>query len=155
MRTRILAAPAAPKETPKVETPKTETAIEQTAPAQAEVSGIPDDIENLMKECHKAHTEKKKADAAYEKARKSLYKAMLKGELKKVVSGTHKLEAVVEHSKVTVINKETLESLVGHKAAQAVYTATKTAVIDKFGTEIAEQCAETVEGTENVTVKPL
>lgn len=153
-RTRIRVIPAVSDarkpEIPVPQEPQTPAKGQDEAPAVDLAQ-----IEKLMSECSKAHKEQKKANAAYEKARKALYSAMLDAKLKQHVSQQLQLEAVVEHSKVTVIDKAKLEELVGHKQAQLVYSATKTAVLNKFGGEIAEACATTVDGTENVTVKHL
>jgi hypothetical protein len=131
----------------------TPPAAQQAAPAE---TPAPDtsELDLMIRDTNKAHTEQKKANNAYEKARKALYKYMKdKGIKSHTVEGVVKLEAELARSKVSGIDVLKLESLVGADKVKPHLSISKTVVEDKFGNEIAEECTVVTEGNENVTIK--
>lgn len=117
------------------------------------------DLELLAEKFYIANKEMNQAKAKMDKARKTLYSQMKESKtsnfsFNKVINQKDiSLEVSIGRKRKDVVDTEKLFSLVELKTFVSMVSATKKSIIDKVGTEVANQV--TVEGytSENVSIK--
>jgi len=121
--------------------------------------GVTPEMRKLVKEYFFANDEANAAKRKADKARKSLLAHMKDGGVRsfdtraQTEETTLTLTAVVKTGMVTAIDVEKLRKVVGDdQKFMGIVSATKTAVTEACGTAVADQCAITAPGKENVKV---
>ena len=154
-RTRV--RPTLTPTAPAVKDPIIENKLKELAKtqldkaAEAEVS-----VEDLIAQVFKLNIEQNEIQGKYRKARAKLLRQMRdKGVAEVKAKGDFGIElvALVAKPTLTKIDVVKLKAYIGETRFMEVVSASKTAVTEKVGSEIAEQCETTELGEENVTVK--